>query len=172
MANYKESAFYKVRKWMISELYSNGILTESHYTNASPVVSIQQIPESFDNVEMGEIGLPIDAPFIVYDFLTPGGYDTEYWNCRDEIVFWIYDYDIDRIFEIKEFLYDLFHRFDRSAEDINSFVDVDSPYKFQYFDVTQGLPTSQSDQLLGRSGGNLVITYQYTREILPNGRFA
>jgi len=154
---------------MISELYSNGILNEDDYQNAPPVIPIQQIPEATDNRDNGT---PVpDAPFIVYDFLVPGGYDTEFWNCRDEVMLWIYDYDIEKIFEIKEFLYDLFRRFDLSARDVNEFNDP-APYKFQYFDVMMGLPTDEADQILGRKGANIVITYQYDRAIQANGRFA
>ena len=154
---------------MTSEFYSNGILTESDYQGAGPIVPIQQIPEITDlSSEGGFVG---DAPFIVYDFLTPGGYDTEYWNCRDDVMFWIYDYDIEKIFEIKEFMYDLFRRFDLTARDINEFPDP-APYKFQYFDIQMGLPTDEADQILGRKGANMVITYQYDRAIQANGRFA
>jgi hypothetical protein len=155
---------------MIAELYSNGILNEADYQNAPPVIPIQQIPEANDNRD-GAFPVP-DAPFIVYDFLIPGGYDTEYWNCREEVMFWVYDYDIEKLFEIKNFLYDLFRRFDLSASDINSFDDPGNPYRFQYFDVMMGLPTNATDQILGRSGANMVITYQYTRAQTPTGRFA
>lgn len=154
---------------MISEMYTNGIIAEADYQSAPPVIPIQQIPEVLDNRDGG---FPVpDAPFIVYDFLTPGGYDTEYWNCRDEVMFWIYDYDIEKIFEIREFLYDLFRRFDLAATDINNFSDP-SPYQFHYFDVMMGLPTDEAGQVLGRKGANLVVAYQYTRAIQANGRFA
>lgn len=172
MADYTYSAIYKVRKWMIQEMFDAGVLNEGDYVHASPVVPIQQIPESFDNVSMAECGLPTDAPFIVYDYLVPGGYDTQYWNCRDEVMFWIYDYDIEKVFEIKEFLYDLFRRFDLAAEEINEFDDGDNPYKYQYFDVMMGLPTSSTDQIVDRYGLNMIVTYQYTRPMLASGRFA
>lgn len=172
MANYKSSAFYKVRKWMISEMYAAGVIRPENYVNASPVIPIQQIPEAMDNRDWGAIGVPSDAPFIVYDLLVPGGYDTEYWNCHDEAMLWIYDYDIDKVMEIKEFLYDLFGRMDLSASDINNFADADSVFKFHYFDIMMGLPTDEADSVLDRFGMNLVLRYQYTRPRLGNGRLA
>lgn len=172
MTDYGVSAFYKVRKWIISELYSNGILSESNYVNSSPIIPIQQVPESNDNRDWGEAGFPADAPFIVYDFLVPGSYDTDYWNRRDEIIFWIYDYDIEKLIEIKEFMVDLMGRLDDSATDINEFEDLDSPFTYQYFDVMMGLPTDEIDKVLGRYGVNLVICYQYTRPLNSRGRFA
>jgi len=171
MADYKNSALYKVRKWMISELYGNGILNEAHYVNISPIFPIQQVPESGGIRDYSSAGLPEDAPFIIYDYITPGGYDTDYWNCRDEISLWIYDYDIEKIFEIKDFLYDLLRRFDLSATDINEFSDS-SPYQFHWFDIMAGLPTDEADEVLGRKGINIVVEYEYTRPILSNGRFA
>jgi hypothetical protein len=172
MTTYTQSAFYKVRKWMIQELYDNGILNPSNYTQSSPIVPIQQVPETDDNIDAASAGLPVDAPFIVWDILVPGTYETDFWNCRDEVMLWIYDYDIEKLMEIKEFLYDLFHRFDLSAEDINNFEDPDSPFQYHYFDIMMGLPTDETDQVLGRYGINMVIMYEYTRPLLENGRFA
>jgi hypothetical protein len=163
MADYKTSAFYKVRKWMKQELQDNAIISNPI------IVPIQQM--AGDPEEITGAGLAKDAPFIVYDILIPGGYDTEYWNCRDEVMLWVYDYDVERLFEIKEFLYDLFRRFDLAATDINNFPD-DSPFTFHYFDVMMGLPTDEIDQVLGRYGINLVVSYQYTRPITNTGRFA
>ena len=171
--DYTKSPFYKVRKWMTSELYENSILNENNYTNAPPIVPIQQIPESFDNRDWQDAGLPADAPFIVYDFLTPGTYDTDFWNSKEEIMFWIYDYDLEKVLEIREFLIDLFRRYDLSARDVNEFDDQnESPYTYHYFDIMMGLPTDEANQVLGRVGANLVVTYQYTRPIGVNGRFA
>jgi hypothetical protein len=164
MADYKQSAIYKVRHWMIQEMADNGI-------GDVKVIPIQQVPEVESDSEFAGAGLAKDAPFIVYDVLIPSGYETDFWNCRDEVMLWIYDYDIERIFEIKEFLYNLFGRFDLSAADINDF-DEDTPFKFHYFDVMMGLPTDEIDQVLGRYGMNMVITYQYTRPITGRGRFA
>ena len=167
MADYTDSAFYKVRRWLIQELSDNGI-------GEIQVVPIQQVPEveNQDTIGGGPGGwVPGDESFIVYDVLVPGGYDTQYWNCRDEVMLWIYDYDVERLFEIKEFMYDLFGRFDLSAADINSMED-DSPFLFHYFDIMMGLPTDQADQVLGRKGMNMVISYEYTRPRLANGRFA
>jgi hypothetical protein len=172
MTDYKNSAFYKVRQWAIRELYDSGVLTESNYSESSPIIPIQQIPESFDNTSWGDAGLPIDAPFIVYDVITAGDYDTAFWICRDEVSMWIYDYDIEKIFEIKDLLYDIFRRYDLSAMDVNEFNYPDCPYRFQYFEIMSGLPTDESDRILGRSGINLVISYTYGRELGENGRFA
>lgn len=173
MADYTKSAFYKVRKWMLDELYSNNILNPQNYTAAPAIVPIQQIPESNDNRDWSESGLPADAPFIVYDFLTPGTYDTDFWNMRDELMLWIYDYDLEKVMQIREFLVDLFRRYDLSARDVNEFVDPEgSPYIFHYFDIMMGLPTDEARQVLGRVGANLVLTYQYTRPITDSGRFA
>jgi len=157
---------------MIEELFENGILNRSDYTNSSPVVPIQQIPEAEDNVSWTAAGLPEDAPFIVYDTVITGSYEDSFWNCRDEIVLWIYDYDISKLFEIKEFLYDLFHRLDLAALDINNFDDGDNTFRFHYFDVMTGLPSDEIDQVVGRYGMNMVISYQYNRQIQSNGRFA
>lgn len=154
---------------MLNELFSSGILNAADYTDSSPIVPIQQIPEAFANSTATATGLPKDAPFIVYDMLMPGGYDTEYWNCRDQVILWIYDYDVEKLMEIKDFLYDLFRRFDLTAEDVNQ---ISETYKFHYFDIMMGLPTSQIDMVLGRYGFNMVISYQYTRPVGSNGRFA
>lgn len=173
MADYTKSAFYKVRKWMLQELYDNSILSESNYIKAPAIVPIQQIPESWENRDWSEAGLPADAPFIVYDFLIPGTYDTDFWNLKEEVMLWIYDYDIEKVLEIRDFLVDLFRRYDLSARDVNEFTDPDgSPFIFHYFDIMTGLPSDEANQVLGRVGANLVVTYQYTRQIGDNGRFA
>ena len=172
MPDYTKSAFFKVRKFIISELYANDILHPAKYTASSPVVPVQQIPEAEDNKDWSDTGLPADAPFIVYDIVIPGGYETDYWNCRDEVMLWVYDYDLEKLFEIKEFLYDLFRRFDLSADDINAFDDGENTFQFHYFDIMMGLPTDEIDQIVGRYGINMVISYEYSRQIQANGRFA
>jgi hypothetical protein len=172
MSKYSNSAIYKVRKWLESELYASGVLTPDFYVGTSPVIPIQQIPETDGNDVLGPTGMATDSPFIVYDFVTPGGYDTDYWNRRDEVMFWIYDYDLEKVIEIRDFMYDLFGRFDLTAADINNFNDPGNPYQFQYFDVMMGLPTDEADQVLGRVGANIVVSYQYSRPVLSNGRFA
>jgi len=157
---------------MLQELYDSDILVAGNYNKASAIIPIQQIPESGDNRDWQDAGLPSDAPFIVYDFLIPGTYDTDFWNIKEEVMLWIYDYDVAKVLEIRDFLVDLFRRYDLTAADVNEFSDPDTPFTFHYFDIMTGLPSDEADQVLGRVGANLVVTYQYTRPIGTNGRFA
>lgn len=172
VSDYTKSPVYKVLSWLIDELYSNDILRESNYTDAPPIIPIQQVPESNDNQTFADIGLPEDAPFIVYDIVVSGNYGTDFWNRSEEVSLWAYDYDIEKLFEIKEFLIDLLGRYDLSATDINDFDDGESVFRFHFFDIMTGLPTDEIDQIVGRYGINLVITYEYSREIQSSGRFA
>lgn len=172
MADYNQSAWFKVRRWFLSEMFSSGVLQENDYQNSSVIVPIQQIPENITEIDFQGSGLPSDAPFIVYDIVVPGGYGTDYWNRRDEVMLWLYDYDVNKLFAMSELVQDLFGRFDESARDLNNFEANTTPFTYHWADVMMGLPTDEGKDILGRTGMNIVVTYEYTRNLASNGRFA
>jgi hypothetical protein len=97
-------------------------------------------------------------------------YSSEYWICEEEVTLTIVSNNYGKIFEIIELSKDLFRRYDQSAADINNL--GASPFKFLNIYVSGIISPDYGENEGGILAGTIKLSYQYVRDIKPDGRFS
>jgi hypothetical protein len=168
MPTYSKIAFSDIRSYMWEELKNSGVVSINDYwsepLNAylNPIIPAQQVPE-FQNILPG-------VPYIVYDIETDS-YDDEFWICQETANLYVVSINYEKIYEILEFLKDIFRRFDQSAHDVNNFINP-SIFRFLKIYVDGLLSPEYGDEEGGIQAGTIKISYQYVREIDNFGRYS
>lgn len=169
MANYKLDAIFEIRKYLWDQLTTLGIFDEDDYFSDNigntliPIVPVQQLPEMNQFLS--------DRKHIVYDKI--GMSYNDLWTiCTEQMMFTIYSPDIYDIYEIRNFMTDLFRRMDESAVDINRWQSVSDKFKFYSIHISDMSPIAPSDELQGMYATDVILEVKYSRHINPDGRFA
>lgn len=168
MTNYKPIGAHQVNKWLWSQLknfeYKPGVKAFKDYkdsgnTSGFPVVPI--IPGVQSTAFSDMTGNR--SPFIVYNYIT-SGYTTEWWLCREQCAYIIYDSDEERLISILHYMSDLLKRMDWTARNINSSGLTDPRFDMKYVQLTSsaGPDDYQVTTELSLRGAMLVINYEYT----------
>ena len=168
MTDYNKTAIGEIRDFLWKNLKQDGILKESDYIadgftrSLVPIIPTQQVPE-FNNLMSGKT-------YIVYDF-NIYSYGEDYWICEENASFMIVSSDYGKIVQIINYMVDLFRRMDDAAKDLNIEYMGNTPFKYHlfYIDGVEGPQPTEEE------GGNMIgtvdVTFKYSREIGPNGRF-
>lgn len=168
MADYTKTAVAEVRDFMWDSLKEDGILNKNDYIAdgftipLNPIIPAQQVPE-FNNLLSGK-------PYIVYDFEVRE-YDSDYWICEENLMLSIISPNYNKIVEISTYLIDLFRRMDDSAKDLNSFKETSSPFKYHFFYINSVESPVATEEEGGTFVGFVEVSFKYSRQIGPNGRF-
>ncbi|AXH68750.1 hypothetical protein SEA_COMRADE_35 [Streptomyces phage Comrade] len=168
MTNYKPIGAHQVNKWLWSQLknfeYKTGVKAFKDYkdsgnTSGFPVVPI--IPGVQSSAFSDMTGNR--SPFIVYNYIT-SGYTTEWWLCREQCAYVIYDNDEERLISILHYMSDLLKRMDWTARNINNSGLADPRFDMKYVQLTSsaGPDDYQVTTELSLRGAMLVINYEYT----------
>lgn len=168
MADYTKTAVAEIRDYLWQELQDNNILNKNEYIAdgfiypLNPIIPAQQVPE-FNNLMSGK-------PYIFYDFQVDS-YSDDFWMCSENLILYVVCKDYGKSLEIINFLIDLFRRMDLTAKDLNLAKSNTSKFKYHYFYTN----SVESPQPMEEEGGNQIsvidISYTYSREIGPDGRF-
>jgi hypothetical protein len=161
MTDYKASAVHVFRKFLAQELFATNVLKAGDYRingivdGITPVVPVQDIPEFADTLS--------DKTHIVYDLYTDID-EEQWWWQTDEVTLNIISQDLDKQYEIIEFLKDKFSKGDLSADAINAFAVAEgSPFRFQHFYLPEASISKASGKESGRISAPAVIVYTYRR---------
>jgi hypothetical protein len=165
-----------INKYLLAELYASGALEESDYLVDSiqwkPIFPVQEPPEfSVSNPINPKTGFH-GEPFLVYDVAIPMYGTDQFWNCEEQVLYSIYARDYRDARRTQLAVYDIFHRQDLSARDVNEFLGSDSPYRFHWVNVVDSPPPDPKDSPDDFSETFIMIEYEYSRWIGPDGRFA
>jgi hypothetical protein len=162
MTNYNYVASYDVRKALLNELQSKGIIdlndyiADGFYDPLEPVIPAQQVPE-FNNLLPGKT-------YIIYDVLQ-NSMGTQWWLNEETITFDVVSRSQSEIQTIINIAADLFRRYDLSARDIKADLVESSPFEYHYFRVDSADPVQPFANEGGFMNGLISITYSYTREV-------
>lgn len=163
MADYRSSGAHQLNKYLWSKLkdfqYDGVNYAFAEYRGTTPTIPLvpiiptQQIPE-FTDISGG-------APFIVYNFReNPKG---DYWLTRETCSYVVYDPDEDRLRAIKNYISDLFKRWDWAAQNVNSYMSANSVTGFDFKEIhvfTATGPNTATDEG-GRQTASIVVSYIY-----------
>jgi hypothetical protein len=169
MADYTKNARTILNKFLWEELLESGILDEDQYRpddftkSIVPIIPSQQTPE-MNNL----IG---DLPYIIYEYQVDS-YGEEWWICEETILYTIVSNSVSKIFEISEFMIDLFRRKDLSGKDLQVFNTEKSLIKFYSICLESVSSPEPYESEGGRMSATVEISYKYSRSVGDRGRFS
>ena len=159
--NYKKSAIYIVRGYLVQQLFAEGVLVTGDYllngfdTPLSPVVPVQDLPEFSDELS--------DKTYIVYDLITEVD-PVQYWARKDEVTFVTFSEKTSKHLEVIEFFVDQFSQADLTAEALNAYaVAQNSPFRFESFNLIEAAIGDAAKEEAGKKPSPVVISYSYRR---------
>jgi hypothetical protein len=168
-ADYKYVASYDIRKTLLNELISKGLIDLNNYMAdgfsqaLQPIIPAQQVPE-FNNMLPGKT-------YIIYDVSQSHG-STQWWMSEDVITFDVVSRDPSEIQTIINLITDFFRRYDDSAKDVNLSLISTSPYRYHYFKVESADPVQAFANEGGFMNGMISVRYAYSRALDPiTGRY-
>ncbi len=166
MTDYRTMGAHQMNKWLWSKLqdfeYKPGVKAFSAYgtgtgkKNLTPIIPTQQQPQFLD--------IAGGAPFLVYNYII-SAYASEWWLCREQCAYVIYDNDEERLRAIHGYMVDLLRRMDWTARDINSSPTTDGRFDFKYVQLTSASGPDEFSTEGGRTGAMVVVNYEYTMEL-------
>ena len=167
MTNYNLSAASDLRKWLWSELQTQGILNASDYqvgaTSIVPIVPVQQQPELVDKIG--------GKPFITYDVVEAPVPSDIWYVHTEQILFTVFCEDFAKSSQIRSLMIDLFRRQDSSAADLNRF--TTGPV-LGYLNVTilENRMSKPERSTTGRLSFDMIVAVRFVRQLNSSGRFS
>jgi hypothetical protein len=167
-ASYRTVGVHQINQWLWSIMenweYKTGEKAfEAYATGAmadvSPFIPAQQQAE-FTNIAGG-------APFIVYNYVVNP--NSEYYTVKEQGAYIIYDNNIDRLRSIHSLMIDLLRRHDKSAQELNKWLPLNSPWNFKWISVASAVGPDQFQQEGGRQGATISVQCEYTRDQNASG---
>jgi hypothetical protein len=167
MADYTAVGAHKINAWLWSLLkgfeYKTGEKAFGAYFDSGNSAGIKIVPMIPTQQEPELVNIAGGAPFIVYNYVI-SSYASEWWVCREQLAYVIYDDDEERLRAIQNYMVDLLKRFDWTARSINSYLGS-SNYDFKYVQVTNAVSPDEFDTEGGRQGAMVTINYEYTVDL-------
>jgi hypothetical protein len=169
--DYRTVGAHQINKWLWSKLkdyeYPAGLPakptkafgaygTGTGQLNLTPIVPTQQQPQLLD--------ISGGAPFIVYNYIV-SPYASEWWLCREQCAYVIYDNDEARLRAIQGYMVDLLKRMDWTARDVNNAASTDRRFDFKFVQMTSASGPDEFSTEGGRQGAMVVINYEYTMDM-------
>lgn len=168
MSDYRTVGAHQINKWLWSKLwdfeYKPGEKAFAAYApngsiNLVPFIPTQQQPQ-FTNIAGG-------APFVVYNYIM-SSYTSDWWMCREQCAYVIYDNNEERLRAIHTYMTDLLRRMDWTAKAVNNNAATPANFDFKYVQLTSATGPDEYSEDGGRQGAMAVINYEYTVDLDPN----
>jgi hypothetical protein len=162
MTDYSYVASYDVIKVLWQQLQSNNLLSANNYyadgfmQPLMPIIPAQQVPE-FNNLLPGKT-------YLIYDVVQKI-LGVQWWIFEDTITFNITSRDQVEIRTLINWMIDFFRRYEKTANEFNSFLPNTSIYNYLYFHIDSVDPVQAFHDEGGFMNGMISITYAYTREV-------
>jgi hypothetical protein len=165
--SYNDIAAYDIRNVIWKELVDNNFLDITNYYADGfmdpliPIIPAQQIPE-FNNNLPGKT-------YIVYD-VSMKMIPVQWWMFEETMTLDIVSRDPGEIQRIINFLIDTFRRYDLSAREIGLSI-TSNVFNYHYFKIDSADPVQAFQHEGGFMNGTIAISYGYSRETNPEGRY-
>lgn len=171
MADYRTVGAHQINKWLWNLLknfeYKTGEKAFSTYKDSGNSAGLDLIPivpghqwAQLNDMTQGK------SPFIVYNYIM-SSYGTEWWMCREQCAYVIYDSNEERLRAIHAYLVDLLKRVDWTARSINAASTTPSNFDFKYVMLTSASGPDDYAQTteLSLQGCMVVVNYEYTTDL-------
>ncbi|AVD99232.1 hypothetical protein SEA_BILLNYE_30 [Streptomyces phage BillNye] len=169
MTDYRTMGAHQINKYLWGKLkdfeYKAGVKAFGAYgtgtgqKNLTPIIPTQQQPQFLD--------IAGGAPFLVYNYIV-SPYAAEWWLCREQCAYVIYDNDEERLRAIHGYMIDLLKRMDWTARDVNASSTTDKRFDFKYVQLTSASGPDEFSTEGGRTGAMVVVNYEYTMDMETN----
>lgn len=168
MADYDLNGVHVYNKFVWSELVRKGIMNPADYPRIIPIVPTQQDPVLND--------LTTGKPYIVYTYLI-AGYDANIWANVEQVTYRIFSDNERQLRQISNFLVDLSKRMDWTADDINTWITVNTDYRkdaddakfdFKFVQVVGSTSPEPANTEGGRQFSTVTVRMTYVHS--ENGR--
>lgn len=170
MADYRMVGAHQINKWLWSLLkdfqYKSGQKAFSGYVDSGNSAGLAIVPivpghqwAQLNDMTNGKF------PFIVYNYAM-STYASEWWLCREQCAYIIYDSDEERLRAIHAYMIDLLKRFDWTARSINDSSVTASNFDFKYVSLISATGPDDTGVTteLSLPGSMVVVGYEYTTD--------
>lgn len=168
MTNYHVMGAHQVNAWLWSKLksfeYPAGKKAFDAYKGSGNTAGLNLIPIIPTQQQPAFLDIAKGAPFIVYNYVV-SAYPSEWWICREQCAYVIYDNNEERLRAVQSYIIDLTKRMDWSARDINNFLPSNTNFDFKNVSLTSASGPDEFSTEGGRQGAMVVINYEYTTDM-------
>lgn len=171
MADYRTVGAHQINKWLWSVLknfqYKGSEKAFAAYKDSGNSAGLDLVPivpghqwAQLNDMTQGK------QPFIVYNYIM-SAYSTEWWLCREQCVYVIYDSNEERLRAIHAYIVDLMKRMDWTARNINASSTTASNFDFKTVSLSSasGPDDFEVTTELSLQGCMVVINYEYTTDM-------
>jgi len=171
MADYRVVGAHEINKWLWFMLkdfeYKPGVKAFKDYKDSgnSAGYSIVPLIPGYQWPQMSDI-TKNKSPYIVYNYIM-SSYSSEWWICREQCAYVIYDFDEERLRAIHTYMVDLLKRMDWTARDINNSGKAASNFDIKFVQLTSasGPDDFAVTTELTLRGAMVVVNYEYTTDM-------
>lgn len=173
MSKYSELPIYRLNSFVEGRLRNEGIIpAESAYINDLDTSDNFGIPFMSPGAQQPELTTVFeegagfeDLPFCTYTWKQDRRSDMPWLRCGT-VTYVFYSGDIDKLFEISNFIEDLCAREDRSAYDMNYYFRSDGTYPFDFksINLVSGVGPNPTADEGGRYSYMCILGYDCTYE--------
>jgi hypothetical protein len=136
-------AVFGMNGYLWSQIQAGSILSPSDYGGLIPIIPIQQEPQLITAIEA--VGGISSAPYIVYSWYNAAIDANSWYRPTDMVVYSIYSLDQLKLRQLYMLMFNLFSKFDVSAQAVNKFVQGSSmsaeakQYNYNFISVSAGM---------------------------------
>lgn len=174
MIDYNSIGTYQLNNYLLSKLkdlkWVTGGLEEKVFKAYTIAGGSSPVPPMSQGAQLPEhTNIAGGPPFIVFSYSTGAGVTWE--RKREQAAYVIWDANTARLRVIQNYMTDLLSRFEWSAEEVNDFLNTNSPspFEFKYIQVTTATSPDPAISEQGRQKGLIVAAFEYTRDMDQRG---
>lgn len=176
MTTLRKDPVYELCKYLWDELVDSQVLERSDYEIGGiqyrPIFPVQEPPALQAGGRVEPFTDFHGEPWIEYDVALPEYGSSMFWECQEQVLFTIRARDYMDTREVQMAIYDIMHRLDKSAADLNRYLGNTSPFRYHWVNVIDSPPPDPKDSPDDPAKSFIMIEYQYSRWIRSDGRFA
>lgn len=176
MSILRKDPVYEINKYLWNELVDSEILELTDYQIGGiqyrPIFPVQEPPALQSGTAIEPFTDFHGEPWIVYDVALPEYGSVSFWECQEQILYTIKARDYMDTREVQMGIYDIFHRLDQSATDLNRYLGPSSAFRYHWVNVIDSPPPDPKDSPDDPAQSFIMVEYQYSRWIRNDGRFA
>ncbi len=178
MSKWSIAPYYFINKFIEASLRDEDIIpAESSYVTELdsqdvslpffiPAQQTAEMTSAYNEaiIEPGEEGF-VDLPFGIYTVAILSRSDSPFFSCG-RIAYTFYSHDVDKLFEIVNYVVNLCQREDWTAADINDFLksDANNPFEFKTIISENSAGPMETEDEGGRYAYMVVVYYESTYE--------
>jgi hypothetical protein len=169
--DYRVVGAHEINKWLWSKLknfeYKPSVKAFKDYKDSGNSAGYNIVPlvPGYQWPQMSDI-TGNKSPYIVYNYIM-SSYASEWWICKEQCAYVIYDFDEERLRAIHAYIIDLMKRMDWTARELNISSDVSDKFDFKYVQLTSASGPDDFAVTTEKTlrGAMVVVSYEYTTDM-------